>query len=166
MKDLPILEADSPLSKVKQETPTQDERPFESERLTANGILEIVEHDPFVFFRDSSIPLSTDFAERVLPLISNQMGPAPSRFRYDDQEQVMRTVANENENENGRTNDPNSKLTDKVSTNIRDEGQQTQLKPPIIETRNLKSPIQLVAPVLDIKLKLEGHKKVVKENFK
>ena len=125
----PILEVNSPLSKVKQEirrktkdssdarrNPTQDERQFESERLTADGIIKIVEHDPIVLFRGSSIPLSTDFAERVLPLISNQMGPAPSRFRNDDQEQVMRTVANENWIKNGSTNDPNPTLTDQVST--------------------------------------------------
>ena len=78
------------LSRVKQETqePIQDERPFESKRLTASGITKIVEHDQIVFLRGSSISLSTDFAERVLPLISNQMGPAPSRFRNDDQEQT------------------------------------------------------------------------------
>ena len=71
-----IPEVDSTLSRVKREIqePIQDERPFESERLTADGIIKIVEHDPFVFFRGSSIPLSTDFAERVLPLISNPMG--------------------------------------------------------------------------------------------
>ena len=61
----PILEADSPLCKVKQEVqePIQNERPFESERLTVDGIIEIVKHDPLVFFRGSSIPLSTDFTE-------------------------------------------------------------------------------------------------------
>ena len=96
----------------------QDERPLESERLTANGIIEIVEHDPIVFFRGSSIPLSADFAERVLPLISNQMGPAPSRFRNDDQEQVMRTVANENENANGAQTiqTPNTKVASKTKS--------------------------------------------------
>ena len=84
----PIPEASLLLLKVKHETqePMQDERPPESEKLTASGILEIVEHDPIVFFRGSSIPLSADFAERVLPLISNPMGPALSRFRNDDQE--------------------------------------------------------------------------------
>ena len=73
----PLPEADSSLSKIKQETqePTRDERLFESERLTANGILGIVEHDPFVFFRGQSIPLSTDFAERVLPLILTKWAP-------------------------------------------------------------------------------------------
>ena len=94
----------------------------------------IVEHDPFVFFRGSSIPLSTDFAERVLPLISNPMGPAPSRFRNDNQEQVMRTVANTNGIENGSTKDPNPKLIgsieSKVSTNIKGEGH-TNLTTPL-----------------------------------
>ena len=114
----PVPEVDSMLSKVKQETqePIQNERPLESERLTASGIIEIVEHDPIVFFRGSSIPLSTDFAERVLRLITNQMGPAPSRFRNDNQEQETRTIANENENASGSTNDPNPKLTVQVST--------------------------------------------------
>ena len=83
----PALEVNSMLSKVKQETPEprHDDRPFESEGSTASGITEIVEHDPLVFFRGSSIPLSTDFAERVLPFISNQMGPASSCFRNNDQ---------------------------------------------------------------------------------
>ena len=131
----PIPEVDSSLSKVKQETQeaAQDERPFESERLTADGIIKIVKHDPFVFFRGSSIPLSTDFVERVLPLISNQMGTAPSRFRNDDQEQIMRTVADENEIVNkGSTNDPNPKFTgsteNKVST-IREEGPTNKISP-------------------------------------
>ena len=103
--------------------------------------MEIVEHDPLVFFRGSGIPLSTDFAERVLPLISNKMGPAPSRFRTNDQEQITRTVANENENANGSTNDQNPKFTGstglegdqgliKVSTNIKGKG-----------TNNLKTPL-------------------------
>ena len=76
----------------------QEKGPIESEKLIADGVLKIVEHDSFVFFRGSSIPLSTDFTERVMPLISNQMGLAPSRFRNNDQEQITRTVANENEN--------------------------------------------------------------------
>ena len=41
----------------------------------------------------SIIPLSTDFAERVLPIISNQMGLVPSCFRNDNQEQTTRMVA-------------------------------------------------------------------------
>ena len=108
------------LSKVKQETqePMQGERLFESERLIASGINKIVEHDPIVFFRGSSIPLSTDFAERVLPLISNQMGRAPSRFRSDDREQLMRTVANENENADGSTNDPNPLSTNSTRSGV------------------------------------------------
>ena len=73
-----------------------------------------------VELRVSSIPLSTDFAESVLPHISNQMGLAPSRFRNDNQEQTMRTVANENKIVNGSTNDPNPEFTgcieNKVST--------------------------------------------------
>ena len=56
-----------------------------------------------VFFRGSSIPLSNDFAVRVFLLISNQMGPKPSRFR-------SRMVANENEDVIGSTGN-------KVSTN-------------------------------------------------
>ena len=55
------------------------------------------------------------------------MGPAPSRFCNDDQEQIMRTVASKNNNEKGSTNDPDLKVTgstglegdqgsDKVST--------------------------------------------------
>ena len=69
----PIQETDSSLPKVKQET--QEKRPLESEKLTADGVLKIVEHNSFVSFRGSSIPLSNDFLERVLPLISNQMDP-------------------------------------------------------------------------------------------
>ena len=78
----PILETDSSLLTVKQETRevTQEERPFEIEELTADGVLKIVEHDSFVFFRGSIIPLSNGFAERVLPLISNQIGPAPAAY--------------------------------------------------------------------------------------
>ena len=60
----PIPEVNPMLSKVKRETqePVQDERPFESERLIASGIIKIVEHDPIVVFRGLSIPLSTDLA--------------------------------------------------------------------------------------------------------
>ena len=78
-----------------------------------------------------------------MPLISNQMGPAPSRFRNENQEQEMRTVANGNGNEKGSTNDPDPKFigstetqagsnTDKVSTNKRETGLLT-----------LKTPLQL-----------------------
>ena len=67
-----------PLCKVKQETQevAQEKRPIDSKKLTADGVLKIVEHDSFVSFRGLSIPLSTDFAETVLPLISNQMSLA------------------------------------------------------------------------------------------
>ena len=69
------------------------------------------------------------------------MGPAPSRFRNDDHEQIMRTVANENQNENGSTKDPDPKFTGstglegdqgsvKVSTNKRDAGTQNLNTPP------------------------------------
>ena len=90
----PKLEVDLPLGRVKQEEQetSQEERPFKNEKLTADGALKIVEHDSFVSFRGSSIPLSTDFAETVLPLISNQLGLALSRFRNVDQEQTMRTL--------------------------------------------------------------------------
>ena len=84
-----------------------DETVNSAEDLESNEMWANVEHrGNVVELRGSSIPLSTDFAERVLPLISNQMGPAPSRFRNDDQEQIMRTVANENDNANSNTNNP------------------------------------------------------------
>ena len=102
------------LSEIKQEVQEsiRNEGPIENEDT------EIVEPDPIVLFRGSSIPLSTDFAERVLPLISNQMGSAPSRFRKDDQEQTMRTVAKENNNEKGSTNDPDPKFTGSIETQM------------------------------------------------
>ena len=110
----PVTEINHPSHIIKQEAqePVLNERPIENEKLTASGVLKIIEHNASVFFQDSSIPLSTDFVERVLPLIFNQMGPAPSHFRNDDQEHVMRTVANENEHKNGSTNGPNHKFTD------------------------------------------------------
>ena len=137
-------EVDPPLHRVKQETRkvAHEERPFESEELTADEVLKIVEHDSFEFFRGSSIPLSTDFAERVLPLISNQMGPAPSRFRHNNQERTTRTLANENEiSINGSTDDPThlsagsignevGKEVNQVST-IREEGLPNIITPPI-----------------------------------
>ena len=48
------------------------------------------------------------------------MGPAPSRFRNDDQEQAMRTVANENEIAIGSTDDrtPTPTLTDSTGLGI------------------------------------------------
>ena len=112
------------LPKVKQEVrePTRIERP------TADKVAEIVEPDPIVFFRGSSIPLSTDFAERVLPLISNQMGPAPSRFRNDDQEQTTRTVANENNPETGSTNDPKPLSTDSTGIGMIPQGDKVSTK--------------------------------------
>ena len=48
------------------------------------------------------------------------MGPTPSRFRNNDQEQNMRTVAYENENVIGSTNDPKA---NKVSTLEKGQGQ-------------------------------------------
>ena len=103
----PMADSELMLSKVKQEIqePTRNERPI------TDKAIEIVEPDPIVLFRGSSIPLPTDFAERVLPLISNQMGSAPSRFRKDDQEQTMRTVANEYNNEKGSTKEYDPKFT-------------------------------------------------------
>ena len=44
------------------------------------------------------------------------MGPAPSRFRHDVQERTMRTVANENDNEKGSTNDPDPKFKGNTGT--------------------------------------------------
>ena len=46
------------------------------------------------------------------------MGSAPSRFRNDYQEQLMRTVANENDNGTGSTNDPKPLLTGSIRTGI------------------------------------------------
>ena len=113
----PVFEADLSLPKTKQEPsePVRDKSLCQSGKLSADKVLEIVEHDPIVFFRGSSIPLFTDFAERVLP-ISNPMGPAPSRFRNDDQEQTTRTVANENNDVNGSTSDPNPKFSGSTET--------------------------------------------------
>ena len=128
---------------------TRGSEPGGDKRPITNEAIEIVEPDPIVFFRGSSIPLSTDFAERVLPLISNQMGSAPSRFRNDEQEQTMRTVANGNNNETGSTNDPDPKFTGstgsgldpkagKVSTNKRDEGTQNLKFPPLIGSTGIQ----------------------------
>ena len=124
----PIFEVDPPLHRVKQETQevSQDERSFESEELTGDGVLKIVDHDSFVSFRGSSIPLSTDFTERIWPLISNQIGLAHSRFRNDDQEQTS-TVANENEIlTNGSTKSGTGSETTQVLT-IEKEQKQTHL---------------------------------------
>ena len=100
----PTLKVDSPSIRIKQEhrETAQSERPFESEEYSAEGVLKIVEHNDSIIFRDSSIPLSTDFAERVLPLISNPMGFAPSS---------MRAVANKNEIINGSTHSGTSPET-------------------------------------------------------
>ena len=60
----PMPSTEPTLSRVKQEIQetTQDEKPVVSERSVTNEVTEIVEPDPLVFFRGSSIPLSTDFA--------------------------------------------------------------------------------------------------------
>ena len=79
-----------------------------------------------VELRGSSIPLSTDFTERIWPLISNQIGLAHSRFRNDDQEQTS-TVANENEIlTNGSTKSGTGSETTQVLT-IEKEQKQTHL---------------------------------------
>ena len=70
-----------------------------AEDLTAKEMWTNVEHHGNVVeLGDSSIQLSTDFTERVLPLISNQMGLVPSRFRNDNQKQTRCTVSNGNDN--------------------------------------------------------------------
>ena len=73
----PIFEVDLPAREVKREILEMQstERPLESERVTADEVLKIVEHDPFVFFRGSNIPLSTDFTERVLHSSLTQWAP-------------------------------------------------------------------------------------------
>ena len=87
---------------------SDDDTVDNAEDLTAKEMWTNFEHrGNVVELGGSSIPLSTNFAERVLPLISNQMGLVPSRFRNDDQQQTTFTVANENEfSTNGSTNDP------------------------------------------------------------
>ena len=46
------------------------------------------------------------------------MGPAPPRFRSNDQEQRMRTVANENNDANGSTNDPDPKFISSIENKV------------------------------------------------
>ena len=59
------------------------------------------------------------------------MGPAPSRLRNENQEQVTRTVANKDNNENGSTNDPDPKFTGSVGF----EGGQGSTKVSTMENR-------------------------------
>ena len=99
------------------------------------------------------------------------MGPASSRFRNDDQEQIMRTVANQNENENGSTNDPNPKLTgsteiqteldiNKDSTNEKGQGQShlpTQYKKKTNEPIPSNANVCCKSKIVDVKTNINSN---------